>query len=64
MAKTLHPSAGSMGLNPAGELRSNMTWGQNKQKKKKLKQYRNKFNKDIKNGPHRKVENNNQTKFV
>ena len=63
MAKTSHTRAGSMGLNPDGELRSNMPWGQ-RTKTKKQKQYRNKFNKDIKNSRHQKVKNNKQTKFV
>ena len=40
-----------------------MPWGQ-KTKTKKQKRYHNKFNKDIKNGPHQKVKNNKQTKFV
>ena len=52
VVKNSPSNAGDVGSIPGQKLRSHMPWGQ------KQKQYCNTFNKDFKNGPHKKIFKN------
>ena len=57
MVKTLPSNPGCASLIHGQELRCHMPPGQKKKQNRKQKQYCNKFNKDLKNGPHKKILN-------